>query len=284
MKWAVLLVAAVVLSGCAPDADNDLQRLGLPIGSTDRTQDIWELWLGAWIAVLVIFLLVFGLIIYAMIRYRRRSDDEVPAQIRYNLPIEALYTFAPVIIVAVFFFHTVTSQNNVLERVKEPDHTVEVVGSKWQWAFNYLDEDATKGEDVFDIGTPEDPTELWLPVDESIRFVLKSPDVIHSFWIPEFYFKMDVVPGKINTFDLSPTREGVFTGRCAELCGLYHSRMIFKVHVVSRADYDNHLAELAKAGQIGAPEGSKTANEIAGLEGDVKTGNVTGVQGDGSGS
>lgn len=284
MKWAVLLVAAVVLSGCSPDADNDLQRLGLPIGSTDRTQDIWELWLGAWIAVLVIFVLVFGLIVYAMIRYRRRSDDEVPPQIRYNLPIEALYTFAPVIIVAVFFFHTVTSQNNVLERVDNPDHTVEVVGSKWQWAFNYLDEDATKGEDVFDIGTPQDPTELWLPVDESIRFVLKSPDVIHSFWIPEFYFKMDVVPGKINTFDLSPTREGVFTGRCAELCGLYHSRMIFKVHVVSRADYDKHLEGLAEAGQIGAPEGSEKASEIAGLEGKIKTGNVTGVQGDGSGS
>lgn len=284
MKWAVLLVAAVVLSGCSPDGESDLQRLGLPIGSTDRTDHIWELWLGAWIAVLVIFLLVFGLIVWAMIRYRRRSDDEVPAQIRYNLPIEALYTFAPVIIVAVFFFHTVTSQNNVLERVDNPDHTIEVVGSKWQWAFNYLDEDATKGEDVFDIGTPEDPTELWLPVDESVRFVLKSPDVIHSFWIPEFYFKMDVVPGKINTFDLSPTREGVFTGRCAELCGLYHSRMIFKVHVVSRADYDKHLATLKDAGQIGAPEGSKKASEIAGLEGDVKTGNVTGVQGDGSGS
>ena len=116
MKLAVLFFAAVVLSGCAPDADSDLARLALPVGSTDRTQDIWELWLGAWIAVLVIFLLVFGLIVYSMIRYRRRSDDEIPAQVRYNLPIEALYTFAPVIIVAVFFFHTVTSQNNVLER------------------------------------------------------------------------------------------------------------------------------------------------------------------------
>jgi cytochrome c oxidase subunit 2 len=204
--------------------------------------------------------------------------------LRYNLPIEALYTFAPVIIVAVFFFHTVTSQNNVLERVDNPDHTVEVVASKWQWGFNYLDEEATGGEDVFDIGTPEEVTELWLPVDETVRFVLKSPDVIHSFWIPEFYFKMDVVPGKINTFDLAPTREGVFTGRCAELCGLYHSRMIFKTHVVSRAEYDAHLKELQEKGQIGAPEGSQKANEIAGLKGEDKTGNVTGVQGDGAGS
>jgi cytochrome c oxidase subunit 2 len=284
MKLAVVLLAAVVLSGCSPDGDSDLARLALPIGSTDRTQDIWDLWLGAWIAVLVIFLLVFGLIVYSMIRYRRRSDDEVPAQIRYNLPIEALYTFAPVIIVAVFFFHTVTSQNNVLETVKSPDHTIEVVGSKWQWAFNYLDETATQGDDVFDTGTPADPADLWLPVDESVRFNLKSPDVIHSFWIPEFYFKMDVVPGKVNTFDLSPTREGVFTGRCAELCGLYHSRMIFKVHVVSRAEFDQHLAELKSAGEIGAPAGAAEADEIAGLDGKEKDGNVEGVQGNGGGS
>ncbi|AWB91954.1 cytochrome c oxidase subunit II [Aeromicrobium chenweiae] len=278
MKWAVLVVAAVVMSGCSPDSNSDLKRLALPKGSSDRTDDIWELWLGAWIAVLVIFLVVFGLIMYSAARYRRRHDDEIPPQIRYNLPIEALYTFAPVIIVAVFFFHTVTSQNRVLERVDNPDHTIEVVGSKWQWAFNYMDEQAAGNENVFDYGTPQDPAELYLPVDESVRFVLKSPDVVHSFWVPEFYFKMDVVPGKINSFDLSPTREGTFTGRCAELCGLYHSRMIFKVHVVSRDKYDQRMAELKADGQVGAPAGSKEANEIAGVEGEDKTGRVDKVQ------
>jgi cytochrome c oxidase subunit 2 len=105
-----------------------------------------------------------------------------------------------------------------------------------------------------------------------VRFTLKSPDVIHSFWIPEFYFKMDVIPGRVdtkkahNSFDVTPTRKGTFTGRCAELCGLYHSRMIFKVHVVSRAAYDKHLRELKKLGQVGAPVGAKHADEIAGLE------------------
>ncbi|WP_235833706.1 cytochrome c oxidase subunit II [Aeromicrobium chenweiae] len=271
-------MAAVVMSGCSPDSNSDLKRLALPKGSSDRTDDIWELWLGAWIAVLVIFLVVFGLIMYSAARYRRRHDDEIPPQIRYNLPIEALYTFAPVIIVAVFFFHTVTSQNRVLERVDNPDHTIEVVGSKWQWAFNYMDEQAAGNENVFDYGTPQDPAELYLPVDESVRFVLKSPDVVHSFWVPEFYFKMDVVPGKINSFDLSPTREGTFTGRCAELCGLYHSRMIFKVHVVSRDKYDQRMAELKADGQVGAPAGSKEANEIAGVEGEDKTGRVDKVQ------
>jgi cytochrome c oxidase subunit 2 len=266
MKLAILATAAVAVSGCSPLDDSDVQRLALPVAASDRSQPMWDLWLGAWIAVLVIFLIVFGLIMYASIRYRRRRDDEVPAQIRYNLPIEALYTFAPVIIVAVFFYHTVTSQNEMLEKVDNPDHTVEVVGSKWQWGFNYMDEPVVDGEDVFDTGTPADPTELWLPVDESVRFNLKSPDVVHSFWIPEFYFKLDVVPGKINSFDMTPNREGVYTGRCAELCGLYHTRMIFEVHVVSRAEYDAHLEELREAGNVGAPAGAKDADNLAGLD------------------
>ena len=264
-KLAVIALLAVVLSACSPVDDSDIKRLALPVAGSDRTQEVWNLWLGAWIASLVVFLFVFGLIVWCVVRYRRRSDDEVPVQVRYNLPVEALYTFAPIIIVAVFFFHTVTAQNAILDKVDDPDHTIEVVGSKWQWAFNYLDEE-TVSDDVYDFGTPDDPAELWLPVDESVRFDLKSPDVIHSFWIPEFYFKLDVVPGKVNSFDVTPTREGTFTGRCAELCGLYHSRMIFEVHVVSRAEYDAHLKELETQGNVGRPTGAAEADTIAGLD------------------
>ena len=120
---------------------------------------------------------------------------------------------------------------------------------------------------MYDFGTPDQPAELWLPKGESVRFNLRSPDVIHSFWIPEFYFKMDVVPGRDNTFDMTPTREGTFTGRCAELCGLYHSRMIFKVNVVSPEEYEAHLQDLVRIGQIGAPAGQKEADAVAGLRG-----------------
>lgn len=258
-------LAMVLLSGCAKDASNSWQRLALPVAASDRTDAMFNLWVGGWIAVLVVFLMVFGLMMYTVVRYRRRSDSEVPTQVRYNLPIEVLYTVAPVIVVAVFFFHTVKAQNDMLAKVDNPDHTITVVGSKWQWTFNYLDEEATNGEPVFDTGEPSAPTDIYLPVGESVRFNLNSPDVIHSFWIPEFYFKLDVVPGKTNTFDLTPTREGRFTGRCAELCGLYHSRMIFNVNVVSPEDYDAHLLQLQQAGQVGEPEGGEEANTIAGL-------------------
>ena len=264
---AGIAVAGLILSGCSPYDESDLKRLALPVPASDRTDPVWDLWLGSWIAVLVVFVLVFGLMVYAMIRFRKR-DDTPPSQIRYHLPLEVLYTIAPCIIVAVFFFHTVVAQNAILKEVPNPDHEIVVVGSKWQWAFDYMDEKAVAGEDVFDVGTPADPANLYLPVNESVRFVLKSPDVIHSFWIPEFYFKLDVVPGKkpFNQFDVTPTRKGTFTGRCAELCGLYHSRMIFKVHVVSRAEYDTHLIELKTLGLVGAPVGAARADTVAGLE------------------
>ena len=274
-KLAVLLaVAAVVLSACGKMDDSQIMRLALPQAASDRGDAVWNLWLGTWIAVLAIFLLVFGLILYAAIRYRRRSDDEIPTQVRYNLPIEALYTIAPIVIVAVFFFHTVTAQNEITADVENPDHTIQVVGSKWQWTFNYLEPEATNGEAVFDFGDTENLPELTLPVGESVRFELRSPDVIHSFWIPEFYFKMDVVPGEgpqKNAFDMTPTREGTFTGRCAELCGLYHSRMIFRVNVVSPEEYQAHLRDLQARGQTGSPAGMVSADTVAGL-GDSESG------------
>ncbi len=279
MKLAAMTaLAAVLLGGCSPLDESDLNRLALPIAGSDRSIYMWNLWLGTWIAVLVVFVVVFGMILYAPIRYRRKHDQApAPSQVRYNLPLEVLYTIAPVILVAVFFFHTVESQNAQLREVENPDHTIEVVGSKWQWTFNYLDA-SPSGETVFDQGDPANLPELWLPVNESVKFELVSPDVIHSFWVPEFYFKMDIVPGKIpgkdgnNSFTMTPNREGTFTGRCAELCGVYHTRMLFKLHVVSAEEYQAHLAELEENGQIGRPQGGEAANVIAGVESGTESG------------
>ena len=89
------------------------------------------------------------------------------------------------------------------------------------------------GDDVvYEGGTTADRPTLWLVKDKSVTIILDSPDVIHSFWVPGFLFKMDVVPGRHNTFTITPTRSGEFEGRCAELCGVYHSRMLFNVKVV----------------------------------------------------
>jgi cytochrome c oxidase subunit 2 len=88
------------------------------------------------------------------------------------------------------------------------------------------------------------PATLVLPVNKRVRFIETSPDVIHSFWVPAFLFKRDVVPGRFNAFELTPTREGTYVGRCAEFCGEKHARMNFTVKVVSQAAYDSYIAGL----------------------------------------
>jgi cytochrome c oxidase subunit 2 len=170
------------------------------------------------------------------------------------------------VIVAVLFFFTVEKQNKMLEKVDNPDHTVIVTAQQWSWTFNYIGEQATGGENVWEAGNSAQLPQLWLVKDESFRFDLHSPDVIHDFWLPEFGFKEDVVPGRSNSFDLTPTSDGVYIGRCAELCGVQHSRMLFEVHIVDRATYDQHMQGLQAAGNIGVLCGAGNSHTVSGLE------------------
>jgi cytochrome c oxidase subunit II len=258
-RWAVPLVGVLLLSGCADDTEAG--RLAMPDPASAQGEHVLSLWQGAWIAALVTGAIVWGLIFYVVIRYRRRSDDEIPVQTRYNLPLEIFYTIAPVVMVVVFFAHTVKTQNLVLEDDTPPDNIIEVTGQQWSWTFNYGigDPDNSADDDryddtfaydsyVHDGGTGSYIPELWLPVDETTRFNLHSPDVIHDFGVPSFLMKMDVVPGRVNHYVITPTRLGTFKGRCYELCGVYHSRMLFIVKVVSRDDYEAHLQDLDDAG------------------------------------
>lgn len=263
---AVGLLLLLTLTGCTEDTVNSLKRLGLPEPTSDRATYVQHLWIGSWIAAGVVGVFVWGLIVWVAIRYRRRSDDELPIQVRYNLPIEVLYTIAPIIVIAVLFVVTVDTQNRQLEQVVDPDHTVLVLGEQWAWTFSYLHEPAVGGQNVYDTGTPAQPSELWMVEGETATFQLRSPDVIHSFWVPSFAMKMDVIPGRQNSFSVTPTRTGEFAGRCAELCGWQHSRMLFTLKVVDRATFDAHLQDLMNAGQIGAPTGGSGADTPAGLE------------------
>jgi cytochrome c oxidase subunit II len=240
----VLAATGLALSGCAAELVDQWGRGGLPEPATEETPLVGNLWIGSWIAALLVGVLVWGLILWAAFAYRRR-DAGLPPQTRYNLPIEFLYTLAPLIVIGALFYFTVNKQDAILDVSEEPDVTIGVVGQQWAWTFNYLD------DDVYDTGTTTDPTTLYLPVDQTVRFELQSPDVIHSFWVPSFYMKMDVIPGRTNVFQVTPNREGRFAGKCAELCGAYHSRMLFNVEVVSQNEYEEHLEALRDLGQTG---------------------------------
>lgn len=267
---ALLMPAFILLSSCSQQQQDEWKRGAMPEGLSDRSDLMIEFWQWTWVAALAVGVLVWGLILYAVIAFRRRSDDEIPVQTRYNLPMEILYTIAPVIIVLVLFDYVVKIQNEVKEN-PAPDHVIKVVGQKWSWSFNYYKEDSIGGQTVNVVGTPAEPPTLVLPVGEVIRFDLNSPDVIHSFWVIGFAYKEDVIPGKTNTFTVTPTREGTYRGKCAELCGPYHSRMLFNVKIVPAAEYDAYVRQLAEnPGNVGLFKGGRTADTQAGLVEDVQ--------------
>ena len=239
---ALGLLGTVALTGCTPN--NEFWRWGWPDGVTDRSDDMRDLWIWSVIAALVIGIAVWGLILWSVVRHRKRSD-ELPKQTAYNLPLEIVYTIIPFLIIAGLFFFTVVTQNRVQERGDDPDVTIAVNAFKWNWQFVYPETTGEDGEPVNTVGNSEEIPILVLPTDQTIRFEVASADVIHSFWVPEFLFKLDVIPGnengRDNVFEVTVEEEGAFVGRCAELCGTYHAYMNFEVRAVSPEDYEAYL-------------------------------------------
>jgi cytochrome c oxidase subunit 2 len=244
LRLAVLPAIALLASGCTGEAAK-FKRGGWPEPVTKQGKDVLNLWEGALLASLIVGGIVMFMIVYSAIRFHRRSDDEIPRQVRYNLPIEVLYTFLPIVVVAVLFYFTAIGENHENDINNRPALQVGVVGFQWSWQFNY----ASHGLSV--TGRPGQPPQLVLPVGEQIHFHLTSPDVIHSFWVVPFLFKRDVVPGHPNEFEVTVTKTGTFSGRCTEFCGIHHDRMLFTVKAVSQADYNTWLASSQQAAAAG---------------------------------
>jgi cytochrome c oxidase subunit 2 len=268
-KWASLPIAAtliLVLTGCSPA---ELSRGFLPgePGITNHTDMITELWTGSWAVLWGVGIIAWGLMFYAIIVYRRRKGDtSLPPQIRYNNPIETLFTVVPLVMVVGFFAFT----TKTLLAIEEPVHPanqiqIEVIGKQWSWDFNYT------SNNVYDSGIQsqfagEEGSEaalpvLWLPVNVPVDVSLTSRDVVHSFWVIDFLYKKDVFPGKTNHMYFTPQKIGTYKGKCAELCGEFHSMMLFNVKVVSQADYDAHMAELAAQGNTGLLDDKYNRNQ-----------------------
>ena len=242
---------ALTLTGCSSET---VSRGFLPRGVTSESERITELWNGSWITALIVGVLVWGLIAWCVVRYRKRKDDPaLPEQLRYNLPMEILYTVVPLLMVGVLFYFTARDESVLVSTEKTADNVVNVVGKRWAWDFNYVTDNAYESTTQVDPATAkigELPT-MYLPVNERTEFILTARDVIHSFWVPQFLLKMDMIPGRVNKIQIVPTEIGTFTGKCAELCGAYHSQMLFQVSVVSAAEYEQRMDDLRAKGQEG---------------------------------
>ena len=224
-----------------------------------------------WIAAAV-FLLVEGILIWSVLRYRRRNDDALPKQTHGNLFAELLWTAVPAVIVLVLFVLSMQSLAKVETRAASPDVTVDVYGFQWQWSFGYdcppgFEQAFTKIDDCglafTGLGT-EGPT-MVLPVGETVRIRLHGADVNHAFYVPQFLYKKDVVPGQVNAFDVRITEAGTYPGQCAEFCGLAHAAMLFTVQAVPRAEYDAWKQQAERDAQASpsaapSPDGSPPAS------------------------
>jgi cytochrome c oxidase subunit II len=242
----VLMV--LVLAGCTRADLEDKLRFGWPRGVTDKASEMRVLWTWASVTALIVGVVVWGLMFWCAIFYRRRGA-ELPRQTKYNLPLEFVYTVVPFVIIAVLFYYTATTENRVISLADRPDTTVHVQAFKWNWEFQYADQrDPQTNDFVYTVGSSEEIPVLVIPVGKKVRFTESSNDVVHSFWVPEFLFKRDVFPTPENQFQLTATRTGSFVGRCAELCGTYHSQMNFEVRVVEADSYQQYLQALARIG------------------------------------
>ncbi len=251
--------STLFLSGCSQEELGRAILMPFPASSSDvtnHTDKITDLWNISWAVLWGVGILAWGLMFWAIIVYRRRKGEVgLPAQMRYNNPIEALFTVVPLILVIGFFAFTARDMR-VIEAPNNPEVTVEVIGKQWSWDFNYTQ------ANVYDTGIQsqynggegdnlKDLPTLYLPVNKRVEIVLNSRDVIHSFWVIDFLYKKDMLPGKTNHMYFTPTKEGDYMGKCAELCGEYHSMMLFNVKVVSQSEYEKHLLDLQAAGQVG---------------------------------
>jgi cytochrome c oxidase subunit 2 len=242
----VVLAGTMVLAGC-----------GSYPGATVQARDVHHLYNILFVVATIIFVLVEGAIVFAVVRYRRRGDM-LPPQFHGNNLLELVWTVVPLLIVAALFVLGWGVLAKVDARADNPRVTVNIVGFQWQWQFTYQGErlDLPAGQPAEDLtikGTIAKPPVMYLPVGEPIRFTTEAQDVIHSFYVREFLFKRDAFPGHLNTFDLTITKPGDYGGQCTEYCGLAHQAMRFTVRAVSRPQFDAWLVRAKKEAASGCP-------------------------------
>jgi len=270
---AIALVAAVaaLLAGCAQATDpatGDQPPGFFPVApvtpSGEATSNLYNL---TFVIAVIVFVLVEGLLIYITLRFRRRpTDTDLPKQTHGSNPLEILWTIIPAITVTALFVAALITLNDQEARAANPAVVIDVTGFQWQWKFDY------PAQDLSFTGTGRDGPVMGLPVNEPVRIRLHATDVIHSFYVPQFLYKKDVVPGRVNEFDVTVRDVGTYFGQCAEFCGLAHADMQFSVQAMTRTDFDTWVVEQQQAtpsqGPLpsGAPSLTVTAVSITAFD------------------
>ena len=256
--WPRLLTAALLLAvlflvlGCST---GDPQNTFSPEGDVaERQRDLFNLVLWPAVAVLVI---VEGLLIYAVLRFRRKSADELPEQVHGNTRMELGWTIAPAVLLLAIAVPTVSAVIDLGRAPAADALQVRVIGHRWVWEFQYPEFKDAEGNPLTVVGTPDAPAEMHIPVGKEVGVYLESTDVIHSFWVPKLAGKLDIIPGRTNRMWFNATKPGTYSGQCAEFCGLGHAGMRLTAVAESEEDFQAWVDEqLNGGGSTSAPQGA----------------------------
>jgi cytochrome c oxidase subunit II len=254
--------APLALGGC-----NFYPTYGASRGATQQGSDTFKLYSGMMTTGIIVGGLVALLILWTLFRYRRRSD-EMPRQFHENVPIEIIYTVVPILIVAVLFVFTVITENKVdalqpldakVTATGTPVVNIRVTAFQWGWRFDYPGLDVGVAGETTN-GPNNHGPQMVVPVGETVQITLVSNDVIHGFYVRDFNFSRYALPGVVNLFDLDVLHAGYYPGQCTQICGLYHSEMLFSVKAVSPAAFSQWAATEAATGHTLPPSGSSASN------------------------
>ena len=257
------IVAPIALAGC-----NVYPSYGASRGATSQGQDTFKLYSGMMTTGIIIGGIVFLLILFTVFRYRRRSDA-MPRQFHENIPIEIIYTVVPILIVFALFAFTVITENKVDATVRadattsqgKPVVQIRVTAFQWGWRFDYPNLNVGVAGEVTN-GPGNHGPQMVVPVGQTVQITLVSDDVIHGFYVRDFNFSRYALPGVTNFFDLNVLQPGTYAGQCTQICGLYHSEMLFSVRAVSPVNFRLWAAsEVARGNTLNrARSGSSAQN------------------------
>lgn len=249
LRLIAATAATLLLTACAPQ----------PV--TEQGEKIYTLYNVTLAIAVVIGFGVVGMILLSAVRYRKKpGDDTLPPQTHGNTTFEVVWTLVPTVIVLGLFAMSFTTIRAVDTPKDRYAAVIEVKGYQWSWTFDYGTNAA--GTRVL-VQTPSnnEPPQMVVPVGETVHIEERTDNVIHSFWVPAFLFKRDLVPGKANGFDLTVTTPGIYKGQCAELCGTEHAKMTFTVKAVTRPEFDKWFNEYVPP-RPKCEETGKAATEI----------------------
>lgn len=231
-KRHFITVSVLVLIGTAVMFWLLDSALPMPIQASIQAQTVDQVFQWTLIAIAFLFSLVVVFMLYTVIVFRRRRGDTGEGEhFEGNTALEIIWTVVPLLLVVLFGYIGVTTLTDIT-KAQENEIVVQVEGFQWSWLFTYPTD---SGEFT--------STELVLPVNQPARMEMSSRDVNHSFWIVEMRVKQDLLPGQTTVLRLTPTIEGDYKLRCAELCGLSHWQMLADVRIVSPEEYDAWLAQ-----------------------------------------